>query len=78
MGRRSKRIIAALSAGILAAWLAGCTTTTSVTSVDTSALEERALAAAQAGDGRTAADLYTQLAGMSGGTARVGYLSICR
>jgi outer membrane PBP1 activator LpoA protein len=41
---------------------------------DSAALEQRARAAADAGNFGTAADLYTQLAAGASGTARVGYL----
>jgi outer membrane PBP1 activator LpoA protein len=59
--------------------LAACAACTSVTPTqrptgDVTALEERARAAEEAGNSAAAADLYTQLAGASSGTTRVGYL----
>jgi len=59
--------------------LAACAACTSVTPTqrptgDVTALEERARAAAESGNSAAAAELYTQLAGASSGTTRIGYL----
>ena len=72
MSRRSRRGLQVLLL-IAVGWLAGCTTSPGPASVDTSALEERARAATAAGDDRTAADIYTQLASVSSGAARIDF-----
>jgi outer membrane PBP1 activator LpoA protein len=59
--------------------LLACAACTSVTPTqrptgDLTALEERARAAAETGNSAAAADLYTQLAAASSGTARIDYL----
>ncbi len=64
---------------VLALLLAACAACTSLTPTerptrDTAALEERARAAAESGSLATAADLYTQLAAASSGTARIDFL----
>jgi len=64
---------------VLALLLAACAACTSLTPTerptrDTAALEERARAAAESGSLATAADLYTQLATASSGTARIDFL----
>ena len=64
---------------VLALSLAACAACTSLTPAerptrDTAALEERARAAVESGSFATAADLYTQLATASSGTARIDYL----
>lgn len=55
-------------------WLAACSMTASVPEVDTEALERRAVEALDTGNERLAADLYNQLAGVSGGARRAGFL----
>src|SRR5262245_57607160 len=63
---------------LLLAACAACTSLTPserpTTTRDTAGLEQRARAAADAGNFSTAADLYTQLAMASSGSARVDYL----
>src|SRR5262245_26207219 len=71
--RRGARTLPAL----LLAACAACTSLTPTerpTTRDTAALEERARAAADSGNFGAAADLYTQLATASGGSARIDYL----
>ena len=70
--RRAARTLAVLL-------LAACAACTSVTPTqrptgDATALEQRARAAAEAGNSAAAADLYTQLATVSSGTTRIEYL----
>jgi uncharacterized protein len=72
--RRAARTLPVL----LLAACAACTSLTPserpATTRDTAALEQRARAAADAGNFGTAADLYTQLAMASSGSARIDYL----
>src|SRR5688572_3226409 len=70
--RRAARTLPALL-------LAACAACTSLTPTerptrDTAALEERARVAADSGNSAAAADLYTELAAASSGSARVEYL----
>jgi outer membrane PBP1 activator LpoA protein len=58
----------------IACWFAACSSTPSIPTTDTNALERRALAALDAGDSRTAADLFAQLANVTNGAQRAGYL----
>lgn len=74
MSKRSRRPLLWLTAAACGLWLAGCTTPSGLVGVDTSALEDRARAAAQTGDMRTAADLYVQLAEQTAGATRAGFL----
>lgn len=61
--------------GILAAlWLAACTTAPTPVAVDTTAIEQQAAAAVAAGDQRTAANLYLQLANTTSGAQSAGFL----
>lgn len=61
---------------VLVTTVAACTslTPTSRPSGDTAELEQRAAAAVGSGNLGVAADLYTQLAGLSSGSTRAGYL----
>ncbi|HUQ52277.1 MAG TPA: penicillin-binding protein activator [Gammaproteobacteria bacterium] len=70
--RRAARIV---TVALLAA-LTACTsvTPTQRPTGDVAALEQRARAAAEAGNSAAAADLYTQLASVSRGTVRIDYL----
>jgi outer membrane PBP1 activator LpoA protein len=70
------RRAARTAAVVLLAALTACTsvTPTQRPTGDIAALEQRARAAADAGNAEVAADLYTQLAAASRGTARVDYL----
>jgi outer membrane PBP1 activator LpoA protein len=71
--RRAARTIAAMMLAVLTA----CTSMTPTERPATgnlAALEQRARAAADAGNFGTAADLYTQLAAASSGSTRVGFL----
>jgi len=70
--RRAARMLAV---PLLAAF-AACSSVTPTTrpGVDTATLEQRARAAAEAGNAAAAADLYTQLAATSSGSVRVGFL----
>ncbi len=59
---------------VLAVCLAGCTTGLSTATIDSSALEQRAVAAETNGNLRDAADIYRQLAEQSRGNQRSGFL----
>jgi outer membrane PBP1 activator LpoA protein len=71
-----RRAARTLAIALLVACAAACTsvTPTQRPTGDVTALQERARAAAEAGNSAAAADLYTQLAGASSGAARIDYL----
>ncbi|HXS79566.1 MAG TPA: penicillin-binding protein activator, partial [Gammaproteobacteria bacterium] len=77
--RKSTSALRRAARALPALLLAACAACTSLTPTerptrDTAALEQRARAAADAGNFSAAVDLYTQLATASGGSARIDYL----
>ena len=74
MNTRLPQTARTATALLAALWLAACTTAPTPVAVDTTALEQQAAAAVAAGDQRTAANLYLQLANTTRGAQSAGFL----